>query len=77
MGETVVLEYAVKFCLCAVLFCCAGCGECRQAQVRQETPGKPILQTEQSQTRETWSSFVDAYPENWEHELHELALLSK
>ena len=74
MRGTVVLEYALKFCLCAVIFCCAGCGVSEQAQVKQRTPEKPILQTENQEVR---LSFADAYPENWEHQLSQRARFSQ
>ncbi len=71
-----MLEYAIKFCLCAVIFCCAGCSVSGPVQVKQGTPEKPLLQTE-NQEREVRLSFADAYPENWEHQLSQRARFSR
>ncbi len=68
-----MLNHVAKFCLCAVLFLCAGCGSYHQAQVHQETPENPTLQSEQYRA----VSYVDAYPENWEHVLNQRALASR
>ncbi len=76
MRGTVVLGYAIKFCLCAVILCCAGCGVSQQAQVTQKTPERLILQAE-AQRREVRLSFADAYPENWEHQLSRRDRLSR
>ena len=76
MRGTVVLGYAIKFCLCAVILCCAGCGVSQQAQVTQNSTAKPTLQAE-AQEREVRLSFADAYPENWEHQLSRRARPSR
>lgn len=75
MRGVVVLGHALKFCLCIVILCCAGCGVSQQAQVKQGTPERPILQENQEQ--EVRLSFADAYPENWEHQSSLQARLSR
>ena len=75
MRGTVVLEYLIKFRLCAVILCCAGCGVSQQAQVKSPSE-QPILQAE-SQEQEVRLSFADAYPENWEHQFSQRARLSR
>ena len=70
-----MLGHALKFCLCIVILCCAGCGVSQQAQVKQGTSERPILQ--ENQEREERLSFADAYPENWEHRPSLQARLSR
>lgn len=67
MRGVVVLGHALRFCLCIVILCCAGCGVSQQAQVKQGTPESLILQSE-NQEQEVRLSFANAYPENWEHQ---------
>ena len=70
-----MLNYAIKFCLCAVILCFAGCGVSQQSQVTQSSE-QPTLQTE-GQEQEVRLSFADTYPENWEHQLSQRARLSR
>ena len=53
-----------------MLLCCVGCGAYNQAQIHHEIPGDAALRSEQC--REV--SYVDAYPENWEHALSQRAV---
>lgn len=72
-----MLKFTVTFFLCGVLLCCVGCSVSGQAKMQQSTPEKSALQAGQNQGPGTWSSFADAYPENWEHELYQQAKLSR
>lgn len=68
-----MLNYAVKYGLCALLLICAGCGSYHQSYVQQGTPEQTALQSRQCRA----VSYVDAYPENWEHALNQRALAAK
>ena len=68
-----MLNCVAKFCLCAVLFVCAGCGSNQRGPAVQVTPEQASLQSEKCRG----TTYVDAYPENWEHALSQRALAAR